>query len=208
MLASVAHCIDWGSNSYQLVEDAVVQGHLSLAALEEIVVVVLEAVGVGLELVKAVGVNVLDTVPRSVRCPAHSPELAGPIPFPINTGKKYIHASSTARHLAPLLQALELSAAIGLVLALHVIVVESLAAVANEVRRTGQECRSSANLLHLGDVVRHGGGVHEDMLVEPVGRGIARLVLVLARRDTMEGVIGGGEKHTEGLAEPLCRWLV
>jgi hypothetical protein len=71
-LASAARCIDWGSNSYQLVEDAVVQGHLSLAALEEVVVVVLEAVGVSLELVEAVGVNVLDTVRRSVSCPAHT----------------------------------------------------------------------------------------------------------------------------------------
>lgn len=210
-LASVARCIDLESNSYQLVKDAVVQGHLSLAALEEVVVVVLEAVSVSLELVEAVGVNVLDAVRRSVSCPAHSPQVTGsaiPIPFPTHSGKKYIHASSAARHLAPLLQAIELPAAIRLVLALHVIVIECLAAVANEVRRTRQECRGSANLLHLGDVVRHGGGVHEDMLVEPVGRGIARLVLVPARRSRVEQVIGGGYEHTGGLAEPLCLLLV
>lgn len=84
-----------------------------------------------------------------------------------------IHASSAARHLAPLLQALNLSAAVGLVLALHEIVIEGLAAVADEVRRTGQIGRSGSNLLHLGDVIRHGCGVHEDMLVESDRRGIA-----------------------------------
>lgn len=207
LLASVGWDVDWGSNAYQLVEDAAVERYLGLAALEEVVVVVLEAVGVSLELVEAVGVDILDTVARtiSVSCLVYSlrvPKSA--IRFFFQTRRrKYIHASSAARHLAPLLQALNLPAAISLVLALHEIVVESLAAVANEIRRAGQECRGGTNLLHLGDVVRHGGGVHEDMLVEPVGRGIARLVLVLARRNSMEGVIDGAGKHTEDLAEPL-----
>lgn len=206
-LASVVCDLDWGSNAYQLVEDAAVEGHLGLAALEEVVVVVLEAVGVGLELVEAVGVDILDTIARtiSVSCNAHSLRATeSAIRFFLKALRaRYIHTSSAARHLAPLLQALNLPAAISLVLALHEIVVESLAAVANEVRRAGQECRSGTNLLHLGDVVRHGGGVHEDMLVEPVGRGIARLVLVLARWNSMERVIDGGGRHTEGLAEPL-----
>lgn len=48
--------------SYQLVKDTLVQGHLGLAALKLVVVVVLEAVGVGLELLQTVGVDVLDTV--------------------------------------------------------------------------------------------------------------------------------------------------
>lgn len=144
LLASAAYSIDWGleRSAYQLVEDAVVEGHLGLAALEEVVVVVLEAVGVSLELVEAVGVNVLDAVRE--RC-----QLASLLPlrqlnrqpdcFPNAHWAKYIHASSAARHLAPLLQALELSAAVALVLALHIVVVECLAAVTNEVRSTGQE---------------------------------------------------------------------
>lgn len=66
LIASVVCDMDWGSNAYQLVEDAVVEGHLGLAALEEVVVVVLEAVGVGLELVEAVGVDILDTVARTI----------------------------------------------------------------------------------------------------------------------------------------------
>lgn len=82
---------------------------------------------------------------------------------------KNIHASSTARNLAPLLQAVNLAATVRLVLALHVVVVEGLAPVANEVGCTEQGCRCGANLLDLGDVVRHGGGVHQDMLVETGG---------------------------------------
>lgn len=49
--------------SYQLIEDTLVQGHFGPAALELIVVVVLKAVGMGLEFLQAMGVDVLDTVP-------------------------------------------------------------------------------------------------------------------------------------------------
>ena len=71
LVTSAACSTDCGKirgGAYQLVEDAAVQRHLSLAALEEVVVVVLEAVGVGLELVEAVGVDVLDTIAESVNC--------------------------------------------------------------------------------------------------------------------------------------------
>lgn len=78
----------------------------------------------------------------------------------------HIHTGSAARHLAPLLQALDLPAPVRLVLALHVVVVEGLAAVADEVGCAHQGCGCGADLLHLGDVLRHGRGVHEDMLVE------------------------------------------
>jgi hypothetical protein len=47
--------------SYQFVKDTVVQLHFGPATLPQLVVVVLEALPVGLELVQAVGVNVLDT---------------------------------------------------------------------------------------------------------------------------------------------------
>lgn len=49
-------------DAYQFLEDAAVEGLLGLAALEKVVVVVLEAVPVFLELLQAVGVDVLDTV--------------------------------------------------------------------------------------------------------------------------------------------------
>jgi len=47
--------------SYQFVKDTVVELHFSPAALPQLVVVVLEALPMGLELVEAVGVDVLDT---------------------------------------------------------------------------------------------------------------------------------------------------
>lgn len=56
-------CIVWrDGSSYQFVKDTLVQRHFGLAALELVVVVVLKAVGMGLELLEAVGVDVLDTV--------------------------------------------------------------------------------------------------------------------------------------------------
>jgi hypothetical protein len=48
--------------AYQFVENTLAEVHLSLAALPQVVVVVLEALPVGLELIQAVGVDVLETV--------------------------------------------------------------------------------------------------------------------------------------------------
>lgn len=47
--------------SYQFIKDAAVERNFGPAALPQLVVVVLEALPVGLELVEAVGVDVLDT---------------------------------------------------------------------------------------------------------------------------------------------------
>lgn len=78
-----------------------------------------------------------------------------------------VHRRRTPRHLPPLLETVELAAAVRLGLALHKVVVEGLAPVADEVRRAGQRRRRRANLGHARDVRRHGRGVHEDLLVEP-----------------------------------------
>lgn len=48
--------------AYQFVENTLAKVHLSLAALPQVVVVVLEALPVGLELIQAVGVDILETV--------------------------------------------------------------------------------------------------------------------------------------------------
>lgn len=61
--------------SYQFVEDAVVELHLGPAAFPELVVVVLETLPVGLELIQAVGVDVLDAVKRSASSPRMSDKL-------------------------------------------------------------------------------------------------------------------------------------
>lgn len=81
-----------------------------------------------------------------------------------------IHTSCAARHLPAFLEALDLPASVRLVLALHEVIVIGLAPVADKVGRTHQWCGCGTNLLHLGDVIRHGSGVHEDLLVEPVQR--------------------------------------
>jgi hypothetical protein len=124
--------------TYQFVEDAAVQLLLGTTAVEKGLVVVLQAVDVSLELLHAVGVDVLD-----------------------NTG-------SAAGNLATLLQAVEFTAAVRLVLALHVVIVESLAAGADGEGSASKECRCGTNFLDLGDVVGHRRGVHEELLVEPV----------------------------------------
>lgn len=84
-----------------------------------------------------------------------------------------VHASGTARHLPTLLQAVELPAAVGLLLALHEIVIVGLAAVSDEVGRAHKRRRCGTNFLDLGDVVGHGGGVHQDGLVEAVRGGMS-----------------------------------
>jgi hypothetical protein len=83
-----------------------------------------------------------------------------------------LHASGTTRHLPALLQAVDLPAAVGLVLALHEVIVEGLAPVSDEVGRAHERRRCGTDFFHLGDVVGHGGGVHQDSLAEAVRRGM------------------------------------
>lgn len=120
----------------QLVKDTLIQLHLGLPALPQMVVVVLKTLPVRGELFQAVGVDIFD------------------------------NRSSTSRHLPSLLQTIELPPSIGLLLALHVVIIEGLAPVADKVRRTGQGCRGRADFLDTGNVRRHGRGVHQDLLVE------------------------------------------
>lgn len=159
-------------STYQLVKDTLVQVHLRPAALEKVVVVVLEALPVSLELRQAVGVDILDTVIES----AQRSFLDDPPCLHNNRQPKCkrrnVHASSTACDLATLLQAIELPAAIALVLALHEVIVVGLAALTDKVGGAEKGCGSGAELLDLRDVVRHGRGVHEDFLVETVRRGM------------------------------------
>lgn len=163
---------DWRLATYQLLENTLVQVHLRPAALEKVVVIVLEALPVSLELRQAVGVDILDPVIESARR-----SILDDVPGLQKNGhdkhkRRNVHASGTARDLATLLQAIELPAAIALVLALHKVIVVGLAALADKVGGTEKGCGSGAELLDLRDVVRHGRGVHEDFLVETVRRGM------------------------------------
>lgn len=92
-----------------------------------------------------------------------------------------IHTSGTARHLPTLLQAIDLSAAVGLVLAFHEVVIVGLAAVSNEVCCAHERCRCRTDLVDLGDMVGHGGGVHQGGLIEAVRGGISVFEVTLDR---------------------------
>lgn len=105
------------------------------------------------ELVETVVVEVLDTSGGSVWTGAG--------------GGRDIHACRTPGHLAALLHAVQLAAAVGLGLAHHVVIVVGLAARTDEVRGGKQRCRAGAELFDFGDVVGQRGGVDEGLLVEP-----------------------------------------
>ena len=78
----------------------------------------------------------------------------------------YSHARSTPRHFPPLPHTVELPRPVRVGLALHVVIVESLAAVADE-EAGAQEWRGRRpNFLDLGYVRGHGRRVEEHRLIE------------------------------------------
>lgn len=85
-------------------------------------------------------------------------------------GNRYVHARRAAGDLAAFLQAVKLPTAIGLVLALHKVIIIGLAAVADKVGRAQQERGCGTDLVNLGDVRRHRRRVHQQLLVESVSR--------------------------------------
>ncbi len=79
-----------------------------------------------------------------------------------------VHACCTPGDLATLLHALELSPAIGLGLAHHVVIVVGLASRADKEGGAEKWRRTGSELLDLGDVVGQRSGVDEGLLVEAV----------------------------------------
>lgn len=108
--------------TYQLLEDAVVQLHLRLPAFEEVVVIVLQALPMGIELLQAVGVDVLDPISsiNTQDCANLDDDC-------------HIHTCRTPCDFPPFFQALKLPSAVGLGLALHVIVIVRATAIADEI---------------------------------------------------------------------------
>lgn len=139
--------------TYQLLKNALVQPPLLRPAVPELLVVVLEALPVGAELVQALLVDVGDAG-NSQRF-----ALGGRI-YP------FLHARGTPGDLATLLHAFQLSPAVGVGLAHHVVIVVGLASRADEEGGAEQGCRTGAELLNLGDVVGQRSGVDEGLLVE------------------------------------------
>lgn len=133
-------------------------------------VVILQTIPVGIELVKTVCVYILDPVEISTFVLFQTNKPSPAKPNHPKKRKKNIHTSRTTRNLPPLLQTIQLTAAIRLGLTLHIIIIESAAAVADKERSAHQRRRGSSDLIHLGDVIGHRGGVDEDMLVESGAR--------------------------------------
>lgn len=107
------------------------------------------------ELFQAVLVDVLDTA-YLLAC-FHMLPIAG----------RSVHAGGASGHLAALLHALELSAAVCLSLAHHIIVIVGLASRTNKVGRAQKRGGTGTQLGHLGDVIRERGGIDESLLIEP-----------------------------------------
>ena len=80
----------------------------------------------------------------------------------------YIHARGAASDSASLLQAVHLSVAGLLGLALHVVIVVLAASCADEEGGGQQGSRAGTDFLDGGDILRERGGVDEDLLVESV----------------------------------------
>jgi hypothetical protein len=158
----------YGVRTNQFLKNTAVQVHLGLTALPEPVVVVLQTLPVGVELLQAVCVDVLDPIPPARLATRSSIQLTQSV-AQLHASRGIIHTSRTARNLAPLLQTLDLALSVGLVLALHVVIVERLASVPDEVRGTVQRRRRRPDLRYLGDALRERRRVVEVLLVEPAG---------------------------------------
>lgn len=78
-----------------------------------------------------------------------------------------VHAGGAAGDSTALLHAVELAAALALVLALHVVIVVVAASSADEEGRRQQRRGAGADLLDGRDILRQRCGIDEDRLVEP-----------------------------------------
>jgi hypothetical protein len=81
----------------------------------------------------------------------------------------HVHALGTPRHPPALLQAVELAPAVGVGLALHVVIVVVAAPGADEEGSGEKRRRAGTDLLDLGDRIRERGGVVVELLGEAMG---------------------------------------
>lgn len=111
----------------------------------------------------------------------------------------YVHALGAARYPPALLHAVKLATAVGIRLALHVVIVVIAAPGADE-ERGGEERRGAGtDLLDLGDGVREGGGVVVELVVEPGIADVVSLLLYVGERagDARRYSIGSA-RHASG----------
>lgn len=162
---------------YQILVNTLVELPLGGAALPELVVVVVEALPVGAELLQAGLVDVVDDAPGA------------------------------AGDAAALLQALKLALARVLRLALHVVIVVVAAAGADEEGGREEGGRRRAELLDLGDRVRKGGGVDEDLLVEAILIGKRKESLSISQPD-IDSQDRNDERQMQCAIESFWWWVL
>jgi hypothetical protein len=127
--------------AHQLLKYTLVQLPLFRSAVKELLVISLQALPVVAELAKTLVVDVLDTATPSVmRAVTQRP-------------RGVIHARRTPRDLPAFLHAVQLTAAVRLGLAHHVVIVVGLAARPDEKGGTEKGRRAGTELSDLGDVV-------------------------------------------------------
>ena len=140
-------------HTHQLVKHTLVQPPLLRPAVPELLVVVLKALPVAAKLVKALLVDVAD----AAKCQRF---------FQTSKCRSSLHTRRTPGDLAALLHALQLSPAVGLGLAHHVVIVVGLASRADKERGAEEGRRTGSEFLDLWDIVGQRGGVDEGLLVE------------------------------------------
>lgn len=145
--------------THQVVKNTLVQQTLGLAALPELLVVVLKALPVVAELVEAVLVEVLQPVCKTL---VSAVQFARCTLLPLQDSlavRGRLHAGGASGNLPALLHAVQLAGAVGLGLAEHVVVIVGLASRADEEGGGQKRGGAGADLLDLGDVVGQRGGV-------------------------------------------------
>lgn len=79
----------------------------------------------------------------------------------------FVHAGSTSRNLAAFFHTIQLTPAIRLDLAHHIIIVVCFTSCTDEEGGTEKRRRAGSELFDLGDVVGKRGGIDEVLVVEP-----------------------------------------
>lgn len=110
-----------------------------------------------------------------------------------------IHARRTPRDLPALPHAIQLSPAVRLSFALHVVIVVVLAPRTDEEAGAEQGSRRCADFLDLGDGVGEGSRVHKDLLVESVRTLSVLQLRVVGRQQDIPGLSGRHVGRAMGL---------
>ena len=170
----------WGT--YQFVKNASIELPFLCSTMPHLLIMIVQALPMRTELLQAILVDVVDPSTSRHQLWSRSPIVTNPLPFPHGLAifypeavyeQAYLHAGCTSCRLSALPHAIYLTLPVGICLALHVIIVEGSTSRTDKKSSAEKGSRASADLFDLGDGVRKGCCVNEDLLVEPL-TGISR----------------------------------